>query len=76
MSISDQLVTRDTVHRRARRSEVRITDLIALAWRVVTHWSDRARQRSALAELDDRLLEDAGITRAQVAREIRKPFWR
>jgi len=76
MSIADQRVTRDTVHRRARRDEVRIVDLVVLAFRVVTHWSDRARQRRALAELDDRLLEDAGITRAQVAREIRKPFWR
>jgi uncharacterized protein YjiS (DUF1127 family) len=76
MSIADQLVTRDTVHRRARRDEVRIVDLVVLAWRVVMHWGDRARQRSMLAELDDRLLEDAGITRAQVAREIRKPFWR
>jgi uncharacterized protein YjiS (DUF1127 family) len=76
MSIADQLVTRDTVHRSARRDEVRIVDLVVLAWRVVTHWSDRARQRRALAELDDRLLEDAGITRKQVAQEIRKPFWR
>lgn len=76
MSIADQRVTRDTVHRRARRDEVRIVDLVVLAWRVVTHWSDRARQRRALAELDDRLLEDAGITRKQVAQEIRKPFWR
>jgi uncharacterized protein YjiS (DUF1127 family) len=76
MSIADKLVTRDTVHRRARRDEVRIVDLVVLAWRVVTHWSDRARQRRMLAELDDRLLEDAGITRRQVAQEIRKPFWR
>ena len=76
MSIADQRVTRDTVHRRARRDEVRIVDLVVLAFRVVTHWSDRARQRRALAELDDRLLEDAGITRKQVAQEIRKPFWR
>ena len=74
--MANLFVTRGTVHRRVRRNEVRIVDLVVLAWRVVMHWSDRARQRQALAELDERLLEDAGITRAQVAREIRKPFWR
>lgn len=39
-------------------------------------WHQRTRQRTALAELDDRLLKDIGLTRADVAREIRKPFWR
>ncbi len=76
MSISNLFASQDSVNARARRDKVRIVDLVVLAWRVVTHWSDRARQRSMLAELDDRLLDDAGITRAQVAREIRKPFWR
>ncbi len=76
MSIANLFARQDSVNARARRDEVRIVDLVVLAWRVVMHWGDRARQRSALAELDDRLLEDAGITRAQVAREIRKPFWR
>ena len=76
MSISNLFASQDSVNARARRDKVRIVDLVVLAWRVVTHWSDRARQRSMLAELDDRLLEDAGITRKQVAQEIRKPFWR
>jgi uncharacterized protein YjiS (DUF1127 family) len=29
----------------------------------------------ALMELDDRLLADIGITRAQARREARMPFW-
>lgn len=37
---------------------------------------DMARQRYALAELDDRLLRDAGITRAEAREEARKPIWR
>ena len=35
----------------------------------------RARQRKALANLDDRLLRDVGISRQQVNIEIAKPFW-
>jgi uncharacterized protein YjiS (DUF1127 family) len=76
MSIADLFVTRDTVDLRARRDDVRIVDLIALAWRVVTYWCDRASKRQALAELDDRLLADAGFSREQVVAEARKPFWR
>jgi uncharacterized protein YjiS (DUF1127 family) len=37
---------------------------------------ERHRQRRILVELDDGLLSDIGLTRDQVAREARKPFWR
>lgn len=39
-------------------------------------WYDRWLQRRALAELDDRMLRDIGVTRRQALRESRKPFWR
>lgn len=39
-------------------------------------WSDRMRQRRHLAELDDRLLQDIGISRADIETEISRPFWR
>ena len=42
---------------------------------VIRMWFERSRQRRALAELDDRLLRDIGITRAQAGREAAKPFW-
>lgn len=38
-------------------------------------WQDRARQRHALAHLDDRGLADLGLSRVDVARETRKSFW-
>ena len=41
----------------------------------LTWWYQRHRQRTALADLDDRLLNDIGLTRADVAREVRKSFW-
>jgi uncharacterized protein YjiS (DUF1127 family) len=38
-------------------------------------WAERARQRRQLAELNDYLLRDIGLTRTEVASEIRKSFW-
>ncbi|HYH21758.1 MAG TPA: DUF1127 domain-containing protein [Azospirillum sp.] len=37
---------------------------------------ERARQRKALDTLDDALLRDIGITRAEARREAEKPFWK
>jgi uncharacterized protein YjiS (DUF1127 family) len=39
-------------------------------------WHERARQRRRLRDLDDCLLEDVGIGRAEADRECREPFWR
>ena len=36
----------------------------------------RHRQRRVLAELDDALLRDIGVTRAEARAECAKPFWR
>jgi len=38
-------------------------------------WLERARQRHALSELDEHMLKDIGLTRADVTRETDKPFW-
>jgi uncharacterized protein YjiS (DUF1127 family) len=35
----------------------------------------RQRQRHDLATLDDRLLRDIGLSRADAEHESRKPFW-
>ena len=48
----------------------------AAAFALVASWIERARQRDALAGLDDHALRDIGITRAEAARECGKPFWR
>jgi len=42
---------------------------------LIRGWADRARQRRALADLDDRLLKDVGISREQAESEVQKPFW-
>jgi uncharacterized protein YjiS (DUF1127 family) len=40
------------------------------------YWQDMHRQRKHLSELDDRMLADIGLTRADVAYEVEKPVWR
>jgi uncharacterized protein YjiS (DUF1127 family) len=46
------------------------------AVRMIWFWIERSRQRRALAELDDRLLRDIGLTRDEARRECANPFWR
>ena len=42
----------------------------------IAGWIERRAQRRALANLDDRLLNDIGKTRAEANAEAKKPFWR
>jgi len=38
-------------------------------------WQERSKQRVHLMELDDRMLRDIGMTRADAVREYRKQPW-
>lgn len=49
---------------------------LALAIDAPAVWHDRLRARHALARLDERMLRDIGIARADIWRELDKPFWR
>jgi len=44
--------------------------------RHIVTWLERARQRQALLALDEWVLKDIGLSRADVMRESDKPFWR
>jgi uncharacterized protein YjiS (DUF1127 family) len=64
---------------RARRLFSRHGGLACLgraAIRGVLFWMERSRQRRALAELDDRLLRDIGLTREEALQERANPFWK
>ena len=39
-------------------------------------WAERAAERRHLAELDDHLLNDIGLNRAEVEHISTRPFWR
>jgi uncharacterized protein YjiS (DUF1127 family) len=51
------------------RAGAGISQVAAYVWRVVT-------TRQALAEMDDRMLKDLGISRAQAQFEISRPVWK
>jgi len=39
-------------------------------------WQRRAEMRARMARLDERMLDDIGLTREQVDAEAAKPFWK
>ena len=62
------------VRRRAMRPLLR--EGLSRIFAVLREWRRRCRDRAELARFDERMLSDIGITRADVWREINKPFWR
>ena len=46
-----------------------------LRLRLLARWYDRHLQRLDLAEIDDHLLHDLGLTPEDVRRECAKSFW-
>lgn len=42
---------------------------------ILRTWQQRHRTRRDLLNLNDRLLRDIGISRAEAEREASKPFW-
>jgi uncharacterized protein YjiS (DUF1127 family) len=66
-----------TVHTRpSSRVWQRIHVLLARGLAVLRTWEQRSSGRRALRHLDDRLLKDIGLSRAEAEWEARKPFWR
>ncbi|HUA50613.1 MAG TPA: DUF1127 domain-containing protein [Candidatus Sulfotelmatobacter sp.] len=49
--------------------------ILKLLAQVIVRWT-RQRQRYSLTQLDDRILRDMGISRAEAENEANKPFWR
>ena len=58
----------DVIARLARRPLAILETLLV--------WQERDQQRRHLAALDDRLLSDMGMSRADAVREAAMPFWR
>ena len=50
--------------------------LIAAIVDRLLEWQERNRSRILLGRLDDRMLRDMGLSRADVDYEVGKPFWR
>jgi len=58
---------------RVMRLVIRGESQLAVA---IRNWRHRRQSRATLADMDDRMLRDIGVTREQVQKEARKPFWR
>jgi len=67
--------------RRLRRGSTRHTMLGAsLRWilTLLRHWRERMRSRRQLrdlCELNDHILQDIGLTKAELRCKAKKPFW-
>jgi uncharacterized protein YjiS (DUF1127 family) len=59
------------VLRAARLADKAVASVVA----GVLTWQERARDRHRMASLSDAMLRDIGISRADLERECRKPFW-
>ena len=57
-------------------SPTRVGGRIKRALDILREWRRRIREREELAALDDRMLRDIGLTRADARYLISKPFWR
>ncbi len=60
---------------RFRRFPGQVLHAIVKAADLVYLWQRRIIERQHLQSLDHRMLSDRGLTRADVAAEVRKPFW-
>ncbi len=69
--IGDSTSPRNSRTRAASDRRAALGMLIA----TLRRWRQRAHQRQALRDLDDRLLADVGITSAAARREGGKSFW-
>ena len=71
-TLSLGILRRETMRPRRRVAATaarRWLDVVRAAWR-------RRQSRVLLAQLDDRMLQDIGITRADAQFEANRPFWR
>ncbi len=59
----------------AGRSSERLRAGLARAILTLLRWQELVRQRRALLKMDDRMLKDIGISRADALREAGRRFW-
>ncbi len=55
---------------------LRWRDILAQFVELALAWVERARERRQLQALNDHMLKDLGLSRADVEGEASKPFWR
>jgi uncharacterized protein YjiS (DUF1127 family) len=64
---------------RSGLAQIIASDLVPVLDRVIEApiaWLERMRERRQLAGLNDDMLKDIGVSRADVEHVVEKPFWR
>ena len=61
---------------RQHNAVLALTEAANHAVATLREWRRRSRERAELAELDDRMLKDIGLSRADAEFLSNKPFWR
>ena len=56
-------------------SRAMLASMVSGTVETLARWRERATQRRQLMELDERLLSDIGLSRADAVSEAEKPFW-
>ena len=69
-------LSQGAVHGQRRALTSVVENALIRFFDLVLIWRENARSRHALARLDDHMLSDLGLSRAQAEFEASTPFWR
>ena len=67
--------TANTIWLRSSWTVPSIRQVATRIFDTLMNWQQRAHERAALASLDNRMLSDIGLSRADAWQEANKPFW-
>jgi len=73
--MTDKHTSALTLRGPARVPRRRHRGLLLRALDLLLTWQERANERRHLQQLDERMLRDLGLSRADVTSEASKPFW-
>lgn len=74
-TINTKLITAGSAAAKPVRALAKIRRVMVKCLNSIVVWQDRAEQRQALSELNERMLKDIGVSNVDAYKEARKPFW-
>jgi uncharacterized protein YjiS (DUF1127 family) len=74
-TINTKLITAGSAAAKPVRALEKVRRFLVKCLNIIVVWQDRAEQRHALSELNDRMLKDIGVSNVDAYKEARKPFW-
>lgn len=74
-TINTKLITAGSTVSTPVRALAKVRRFAVKCMQIIVVWQDRAEQRHALAELNERMLKDIGVSNVDAYKEARKPFW-